>query len=177
MTKENETTGCLEWNGPIGKRDGTPLMKVNRKQIAVRLTLFNVQFPMLKAKKVYGNSCGNPKCVAPEHAIHRKPSKPLLEKLQNYQLFGPMDCHFPENWNGKNEYHDIWHEDRKVGAHRAINEYFNGPIPKGLVIHHICNNKPCSVQTILSIFQRKKTPSKQLRTGCSTSKNPRRRSW
>lgn len=32
---------------------------------------------------------------------------------------------------------------RRVGAHRASYEHFVGPIPEGLVINHLCENKAC----------------------------------
>lgn len=39
----------------------------------------------------------------------------------------------------------VWNGERKskVRAHRVVYEYYNGVIPKGMVIRHTCDNPPC----------------------------------
>jgi len=167
------TTGCLVWNGHVRKGDGTALLKYKRKQIYVRLTLFNIRFPGFKAKRVYGNTCKNPKCVAPEHTIRKKPVKPLSEKLDNYQLYGPMDCHFPKNWNGKNKYHKIFHEGKRRYAHQARLIDAGIEITKGQEIDHICANKPCfrleHLEVVTHQENMRRAKSMGLCTGSKTS--------
>lgn len=49
-------------------------------------------------------------------------------------------------WNGSVDTHGygrLWIGDRHLGAHRAVYEYYIGPIPKGLGLLHRCDNPRC----------------------------------
>lgn len=69
MARTDEVGDCLEWQGMI--RNGTPLIRIARKMHTVRRIIRD----MLGSPAAEGNylapSCGNPKCVKPEHIIER----------------------------------------------------------------------------------------------------------
>ena len=49
-------------------------------------------------------------------------------------------------WNGSRDAHGygrLWTGDRHLIAHRAVYEYYVGPIPKGLGLLHRCDNPWC----------------------------------
>lgn len=49
-------------------------------------------------------------------------------------------------WTGSTVYGgygQIWVQGRKVRAHRYVWERANGPISRGLVVRHKCDNPPC----------------------------------
>jgi hypothetical protein len=50
-------------------------------------------------------------------------------------------------WNrkGKNSHGHcaVWISGKEYSAHRTVYEQYVGPIPKGLVLDHLCENPPC----------------------------------
>ena len=138
---KRDRNGHLIFQGKV-TGDRPAVQKIDGKQYFVRAELFRAANPQLSVKRVY-DKCGVLGCIDPKCTTNEKPSKSILEKLCEYVEHGPLKCHFPRNWNGKNEYYEIHHEGRAIAAHRAVDEYHNGPIPEGIQVHHTCNNKPC----------------------------------
>jgi len=71
-----------------------------------------------------------------------RPSLPAWERIER-RLDRSGPC-----WLYRNPTHPLGYAKVKVGgrwqwAHRVAYEHFNGPIPGGLPLDHLCNNPPC----------------------------------
>lgn len=72
--------------------------------------------------------------------LERNPT--LLDRMGSKFLAG--DDHWP--WTGANNgagYGQIWADEKLQYAHRVMWEIFNGPIPEGLVVDHLCHTPAC----------------------------------
>ena len=70
------------------------------------------------------------------------PAKSMLERLSDKVLVGD-DCW---EWTAAKDragYGFMMHEGKRLAAHRATYELIVGPIPKGLVLDHLCRNPGC----------------------------------
>ncbi|RWI46820.1 MAG: HNH endonuclease [Mesorhizobium sp.] len=52
---------------------------------------------------------------------------------------------------GSRGYGVTWHDGKTVSAHRREYEKHHGPIPKGMVVRHKCDNPPCYEITHLEL--------------------------
>lgn len=71
--------------------------------------------------------------------LSRPPIERLMEKVEKRENGCWEWTHYVE----RNGYARIWVDRRNVGAHRFSYEYHKGPIPEGLQIDHLCNNRRC----------------------------------
>jgi hypothetical protein len=95
-------------------------------------------------------------------------SKPVDERFWSFvkEPFDPInDCW---NWQGHvNVRHGYGQftlsRNKKLRAHRFAYEFFNGPIPEGLEVHHNCDNRKCVNPTHLELLSaREHTTTKRL---------------
>jgi HNH endonuclease len=67
----------------------------------------------------------------------------LLSDWELIQVYGwrvtERDCHEYQMGLNSDGYATVRHKK----AHRAVWEHHHGPIPDGLIIMHICDNRPC----------------------------------
>jgi hypothetical protein len=138
-TRDGDGHLIFEWRGSANR---SPVIKVDGVPYFVRPELYKDAYPEIQFNRIYPQ-CGVELCVDPKCASHEKAAKTFMDKLKNFKLHGPKDCHVAMNYCDKNEYHEITCRGITMSAHRAIFEYHNGPIPEGMQIHHLCNNKAC----------------------------------
>ena len=86
-----------------------------------------------RRKRLYGD----PLASAP-----RKPLRPVEERFWSFVARGALDDCW--EWQGGGEgYGRFWVDGRNLGSHRFSWELANGPVPKGLLVCHTCDNPPC----------------------------------
>ena len=86
--------------------------------------------------------CGNPLCINPDHAVLRDHSK------HTYQIAIIIDpitgCHnVVSHYSHENGYPYIQVSHKRIPIHRYVWKIKYGRIPKGMVVRHKCDNKPC----------------------------------
>ena len=67
----------------------------------------------------------------------------LLRFEEKYTVEPNSGCWF---WNSAalpSGYGQVWYRGRRRNAHRASYEFFKGPVPSGMEVHHICNVRAC----------------------------------
>ena len=75
-------------------------------------------------------------------------------------------CWIWQRSTARNGYGTYWHPEKKcsVSAHRYMYELHVGPIPEGLQVHHICNNRACVNPGHLEVL----SPTKHVQKGGPT---------
>jgi hypothetical protein len=78
------------------------------------------------------------------HADRSRPSKDLAEYIASHsQPDQNTGCSVWTHWKSAKGYGYLSIGARKLRAHRVAYELANGPIPKGLLILHSCDNPSC----------------------------------
>jgi hypothetical protein len=78
------------------------------------------------------------------------PKAPLYQRLEQYSKW-EGECLIWQSPPRKDGYGQIWGDPpktgsaraRNLGAHRAAYEVWVGPIPKGMLVLHSCDNRLC----------------------------------
>lgn len=87
-----EEGDCWLWQGYI--QNGTPQVMHYRKDkkgmYSVRRLLRELQIGKVMPDGHYGNTCGNPKCVSPDHTLW-KTTKSHMRDMANKRTHGPVD--------------------------------------------------------------------------------------
>ncbi len=140
-----DSAGCLVWQGSVHPKDGSPIIKIGKKQIRVRAYLLE-HHQGFKIQKVH-RCDANAACVLPEHCSSRAPSVSGAEKLKTFVEYQgkvmPDPCHFRPDYTDKNVYSKVLDGKRSMYSHRVIWIHANGPIEEGLQIDHLCCDKRC----------------------------------
>ena len=69
LSRTDEIGECLEWQGVMG--NDTPQIRIDRKLLTVRRVIRELLGKPAARANFLAASCGNPKCVKPEHIIER----------------------------------------------------------------------------------------------------------
>lgn len=69
LARTDEVGECLEWQGMMV--NGTPLIRIARKMLTVRRVIREMLGQPAGQKNYLTTSCGNPKCVRPDHIVER----------------------------------------------------------------------------------------------------------
>jgi hypothetical protein len=148
----NEKSGCWDWPKPTRRKWGVGTINVGGTARSVTAVSYEVFIgPAPEGKRIF-QSCGNKKCVNPEHLVAAtnklssfRPS--LLERFKSYcGAPTPRGC---TEWTGSRlpvkgkEYGCFRVDGKTVRAHRVAYELFNGDIPFGMHVLHSCDNPPC----------------------------------
>lgn len=67
----------------------------------------------------------------------------LRQKIKNETIVTSTGCWEWSKWRDRDGYGNIRYGKGSRRAHRRSYEAFKGPIPKGLVVRHLCDNPPC----------------------------------
>ena len=70
-------------------------------------------------------------------------TKPAIIKIANSIAINERGCWVWTKSLGRDGYAKVMVKHRRHIAHRLSYETFNGPIPEGLVIDHLCRNRAC----------------------------------
>ncbi len=80
--------------------------------------------------------------LKPYDRIHNKVRAKLLGNIEPVPFKNTL-CWTYKGYKNKNGYGRLRMNGKKVLAHRAMWELFEGEIPKGLNVLHICDNPSC----------------------------------
>ena len=70
--------------------------------------------------------------LANKYFVHERPN-----------IFTGTHCWECTSRANRNGYRRVWNGSKEPVAHRFAWEYVNGPIPKGLILDHICRLRSC----------------------------------
>lgn len=141
--------GCWVWNGNINNV-GRPVFTIDdksgekRKVVTIQVQTYMYEMFTGKEKncRVMDISCGNLRCVNPDHLVPRTMENRLWDKLDKPD--GEDGCW---EWTGtilKNGYGRINLGGKYLLAHRlAYMEANNAEIPDDLYVLHYCHNRKC----------------------------------
>ena len=73
LARTDEVGDCLEWQGIMG--NGTPQIRIDRKLLMVRRVIREMLFRPAMLGNFLAPSCGNPRCVKPDHIVERSPQQ------------------------------------------------------------------------------------------------------
>ena len=88
-------------------------------------------------------SCGNQRCWNPDHlgGWERTPAEVCDHVLS--QVLPRGTCRWFPGAKGRDGYGKVRVGGKLVSVHRLVYEQLVGPIPEGLHIDHLCNNRAC----------------------------------
>jgi hypothetical protein len=138
MKKVFSNGDCWIWMGTINK-SGQPHVSIDGVAYSPHFYLYEKKHGEVGARYL-DSSCGNIRCVNPEH---RKPRTLENRLLSNVAIDEQTGCW---NWTGsyfKSLYGRITIDGKNALAHRVSYGHFYGEIPDGLFVCHSCNNKRC----------------------------------
>jgi hypothetical protein len=69
LARTDEVGDCMEWQGIM--HNGTPQIRIDRKLRTVRRVIREMQGKPASPMMFLATSCGNPKCVHPDHIMDR----------------------------------------------------------------------------------------------------------
>jgi len=84
LARTDEVGNCMEWQGIM--HNGTPQIRIDRKLLSVRRVIREMQGKPAADDVFLATSCGNPKCVHPDHIMART-------KTQHMQSMGKLVQH------------------------------------------------------------------------------------
>lgn len=87
LARTDEVGECLEWQGIM--HNGTPQIRIDRKLLSVRRAIRERKGNPAGPTVFLAPSCGNQKCVRPEHIMART-------KTQHMLAMGKLIQHTPE---------------------------------------------------------------------------------
>jgi hypothetical protein len=127
-------SGCWLWEGSLGH--GFPRFHDSQvRRLACR--------DPLKPGMVVEPNCGNQLCVSPEHLFAR-PKMQYSRDWRDLAIPEPMSgCWLWEGQIDGRGYAKQIIDNKHVQVHRRAWAEVNGPIPRGMVICHRCDNKLC----------------------------------
>lgn len=135
------TPSCWIWHGPVAVKTGKPRVpfKNNISPCAHRVSYTLLVGPLVKAQQLRVK-CGNKLCVKPGHLALKDELERFWTKVQ---LKGTDEC-WPwigERFRGYGTFR--LDSGKRIAAHRYSYTCLIGPIPKGLLACHHCDNPPC----------------------------------
>lgn len=160
--KVEKTETCWLWRG-AATRQGYGSFMIAKKQtdLAHRFS-YRLHFGAIPEGEKVHQTCGNRACIKPAHLVTLTASEVSMRRVcKPRHLWAPITPKPPEDrfWPKVRKSDGCWEwtskrypngygcffiaGKRSVGAHRFSYELAKGPIPKGLVIDHLCRNKAC----------------------------------
>jgi hypothetical protein len=151
---KNSYTGCLEWQGTTSKGYGK--IRIG-KGVSVHRAAYEAWVGPIPDGKFVCNTCKNKRCCNPEHLFlgsHENTKHLARIALENrfwsrVEKLGSEDCWPCSGGKDKDGYGQIFRPNgvgepgTNLRMHRLCWEISNGPIPKGKLVCHHCDNPPC----------------------------------
>lgn len=133
LSKNND--GCWIWVGCTSGRNA--VITISGKTKSVKRLLLSNKYPSSDLTGYLKSSCGNIKCLNPDHVITK-------QQWFNSLIKENTDTGCLE-WQGfkKGGYGYFYVNGREKAVHRMQYEKFKGLIPKGYNVCHSCDNPPC----------------------------------
>ena len=144
----NTLTPCIEGKGILYERGYYMVETPNGRKPAHRLQWEKHRGPIPKGECI-GRVCENPGCVNIEHLFlsgkrnHHDQLSDAESFARGVKIKGADEC-WP--WLGTlntHGYGDVWLRGKRTATHRFAYEQANGPIPRGMLVCHRCDNPPC----------------------------------
>jgi hypothetical protein len=139
FTNKIEKTGdCWIWRGLVG-RTGSPIIVYNGREYSVRM------YSLLLSGKDASNTkpkpiCGNKLCVSPDHLLFGEIER-FWSKVRKIEG-GCWEWIGGKNDEGYGKF-NLNRNGGTVNAHRYSYQLNIGPIPKGMLVCHHCDNPSC----------------------------------
>lgn len=149
---------CWVWTGTLNPTSGRPVLTINKIPRSIQKVMWEFHRGKLNGEKreYVLNSCGNEKCVNPDHLFtstdpsdHRrlpcafKTQKRFWAKVKIGALDECWEWQAATSGSGSMEYGFLAANKRKIRAHRFLWELYHGEIPTGLLVRHKCDNPKC----------------------------------
>lgn len=141
-------TPCIEGKGILYERGYYMVETPNGRKPAHRLEWEKHKGPIPKGECI-GRVCDNPGCVNIDH-LFLSGKRNCHDGLSDAESFargvkvkGADEC-WP--WLGNlntHGYGDVWLRGKRTATHRFAYEQANGPIPRGMMVCHRCDNPAC----------------------------------
>lgn len=128
--------GCWEWNSTISR--GYGVFSVGRKAFLAHRVVWELTFGPIPSGIQVNHKCGNRACVRPEHL--------LLGTVENRFWAKVRKGNGCWEWSGGRDRRNYGHLEvnrRNILAHRFSWTLHFGPIPKGMLVCHSCDNPGC----------------------------------
>ena len=136
-----QETGCWLWGGPRNSHGYGNIEARGRSYTAHRLAYKFWVGPIPQGCFVL-RRCKHPLCCNPEHLHLSAGTASLEERLLDKIIKRENGCW---TWQGhaENGYGRITLSGHRQVVHRAAYELWVEPVPDGLQIQHLCNNRRC----------------------------------
>jgi len=156
-----EETGCWKWTAAIYNKTKFPYITVRSapgkfKKMVVPRYLYQQKYGEIRRNQVIQITCGEPRCVNPEHmeAIDRSvlnaksnPKVDLKKRISNYIINDETQCWEWQGFINPDGYGVLGATGETKGrsqlAHRIAYEEWVGEIPPGMSVCHRCDNPKC----------------------------------
>ena len=88
LARTDDVGDCLEWQGIMA--NATPQIRIDRKLLSVRRVIREMMGMPAMPRNFLVPSCGNPKCVNPEHIMERTPAQHMLAMIKRIDHNHPI---------------------------------------------------------------------------------------
>jgi hypothetical protein len=147
----NITTGCWDYTGSLDC-DGYPsFVNLCGKRVRPTRAVYQYIKGTLLPDWVVTQTCGNKKCLNPEHLkagerakiVPRPPNNTLVTILMQTKIDLKTNCWEWLGLKSKDGYGKVSQNSRTYSVHRLVYSLINGEIPKEVFVCHRCDNPSC----------------------------------
>ena len=141
IEKQDKPNGCWLWTG-ARTAHGHGAINVSGKTTYVHRLAYELWLGPIPEGLWVLHRCNTPTCCNPKHLYAGKSKASLEERLLRKIEKQANGCWL---WRGNVEkgYGAIVISDHRYAVHRVAYELWIEPIPKGLQIQHLCNERRC----------------------------------
>jgi hypothetical protein len=173
IERQDKPNGCWSWTG-APTAAGRGVIQVSGKTTYVHRLAYELWVGPIPEGLWVLARCNNPICCRPKHLYAGKSKASLEERLLRRIEKQASGCWL---WRGSVEkgYGVIEISDHRYAVHRVAYALWVEPIPKGLQVQHLCNERRCCnpAHLVAGTAQENAALRAQYRAGgLSTGDNP-----